>query len=134
MQNNITAHYTIGFNSDERAELLELFKDNPKWKKRVEDGFGFLVNNNIYNGQFISPGFQSWMEKLPDKLHIGRKVKVIKGSNMGREGVVTDHWQNLDDCSGGYGNHLYQLEGDLEKYGCKNNSCAINAKDCELLD
>ncbi len=83
---------------------------------------------------FRSPGFQSWMEKMPNELHIGRKVRVIKGSFAGREGIVTDHWQNLDDCAGGYGNHLYQLEGDLEKYGCKNNSCAINAKDCELLE
>ncbi len=83
---------------------------------------------------FLSPGFQDWMKKLPDELHIGRKVKVVKGTLRGREGVVTDHWQNLDDCSGGYGNHLYQLEGDIEKYGCRNNSCAINADYCEFVD
>lgn len=83
---------------------------------------------------FILSGLQPWMEKLPEKLHIGKKVKIIKGKRVGEIGIVTDHWMNLDDCSGGYGNHLYQLEGDLEKFGCKNNSCAIRVQDCEIID
>lgn len=96
----------------------------------------YFTHGNMFDTPrkpFMSPGFQPWMKKLPDKLHIGKRIRVIRGSHAEREGIVTDHWQNLDDCSGSYGCHLYQLEGDLEKYGCRNNSCAIKALDCEVL-
>lgn len=73
-----------------------------------------------------------WVKPLPNPLHIGRKIKVIKGQWAGKIGTVIEHWINADDCSGGYGNHLYQL--DTHNYGCQNNSFGINSKDCEFLD
>lgn len=89
---------------------------------------------NFINQPFISPGVPAWAESMPNPTHVGKKVKVIKGSRSGEIGIVIDHWINGDDCSGGYGNQLYQLKGDLEKYGYKNNSFAINVKNCEFID
>lgn len=99
-----------------------------------EECFEEKNQKNIVNlSGFRSPGFQDWMEKLPTQLDIGKKVKILKGPRAGEIGIVTNHWQNLDDCSGGYGNHLYQLEGDEKKYGVQNNIKGINVKDCEII-
>jgi hypothetical protein len=123
--NEANTSYLIVLNANERAELFELVKNDPKWKDRIENLAG-IISYNLYP-------YNPWLKKLPEPLHIGKKVKVIRGRHAGREGVVTDHWQDTDDCSSGYGNHLYQLNGDLERYGCKNNSCAIKAEDCEFV-
>ncbi len=131
--------YSLILDTDEINELLFIFKDNPEWTNKIKNvsqvmesvSFADFSKNITIHDMYKD---RSWMEPLPEKLHFGRKVKVLKGRRAGEIGIVTDHWINGDDCSGGFGNHLYQLEGDLEKYGCKNNSCAINVKDCELLD
>lgn len=78
----------------------------------------------MYNFPFISPGFQSWMEPLPIPCHIGKKVKLKNGEIK----TVQHHWINLDDCSSGYGDHLYSF-----KVNDFNNSTATKVKDCELL-
>lgn len=39
------AYYTIGFNKEERAELLEIFKDNSKWRSRVEGSHAILLSD-----------------------------------------------------------------------------------------
>lgn len=110
----------------------------PHCQKEIEAPI-FILNSDsepIFPGATMSKWEHNYLNSnpLPETLHIGRKVKVIEGKHKGRIGIVTDHWKNGDNCSGGFGDHLYQLEGDLKKYGCKNNSCAIRVKDCELVD
>ena len=45
----MTAYFTIGFSAEERVELLELFKNNFKWKNRIENSYGFLMSDNLPN-------------------------------------------------------------------------------------
>ena len=92
----------------------------------------YIETNFLGNQHFVSPGIPSWTEPLPNPNHVGKKVKVIKGKYAGKTGIVIEHWINGDDCSGGYGLHLYQL--DTHNYGCQNNSYGINVKDCEFID
>ena len=39
------AYYIVGFNKEERAELLEIFKDNSKWRKRIEGSHAIPLGN-----------------------------------------------------------------------------------------
>ena len=54
-------NFVIGFNSDERSELLEIFKNNPKWAERIK-----------YSGQFsVCPQCRdrAVIQSAPEKLN-----------------------------------------------------------------
>ena len=112
-------------------------------QKSVESPYGHKIQTGTYYGDinissvggnsnigcgFISPGYQG--EPMPNPTHVGRKVKVVKGSHVGKGGTVTCHWPNGDDCSGNYNQQLYALNGERHH----NNSYGINVKDCEFID
>lgn len=79
-------HYTIGFNQQEKEELLNILKDNPKWKEKINNSFGFLYTEpkvNLYwsgnppqqysfsapyedyNGKLITLSGQIYMTGIP---------------------------------------------------------------------
>lgn len=103
-------------------ELIQL-KDEIKTVNQIQ-----ICNYFKYEG-FRSPGVPSWAEPLPIPTHVGQKVKVVKGCRSGKVGIVTKHWLNVDDCSGTYGQQLY----DLDHENPNNNSFGINVKDCEFI-
>lgn len=78
------------------------------------------------NNFSISPGIPKWAPPLPAKLDIGKRVRVIKGSWTGWEGVVKTHYICADDCSGMFGQHKY----GIEKENGERFSSLVS--DCEL--
>ncbi len=88
---------------------------------KILDGPIFFETNTK-----ISPGIPNWSKPLPKKLHIGKKVKVKSGTWIGRSGKIKNHYINIDDCSGNYGEHMYSI---TQKNG--ENFC-YPVKDCEL--
>ena len=40
--------YTIGFTQQEKDELLELFKENPKWRKRIKEAGSTLLSDPMF--------------------------------------------------------------------------------------
>lgn len=38
------SHYTLGFNQEEKQELLNIFENHPKWKERINNSYSFSVN------------------------------------------------------------------------------------------
>lgn len=79
-----------------------------------------------------SPGIPHWAEKLPEPLHVGRRVKVVKGGWQceGKTGTVTDHFIHGDDCSGHYGKACYTVQLDEDGDG----GYTVYSSDCILLD
>lgn len=72
------------------------------------------------DNQFRSPGLPEWADKLPKVLDIGKRAKITggyagKGSWIGREGVITQHYVNGDDC-GDWGKLYYGMIDDNGVY------------------
>lgn len=122
------AYYSCGFNYDQLQRLKAALKDYPDLLEIVKKSYGTWVNEEIVT--FRSPPPPAYSDPLPKHLHIGRKVRIKKGPRAGQIDVVTDHWYNGDDCSGGYGTHRYAFGNEIGK----NNSTSTNAADCELID
>lgn len=80
---------------------------------------------------WMSPGIPAWAEKLPDPLHVGRRVEVVKGgwSCVGKRGTVRTHYVSADDCSCHYGKACYSLALDDGS-----GEGPVYPSDCILLD
>lgn len=109
-------------------ELVQTKKEKPKLNPNFVDFANFEIHDMYKYQGFMSPGYLG--DPLPDPLHIGRKVKVVRGQYAGKSGIITAHWGNGDDCSGNYNQQLYSLDNKNDN----TNSFGINVKDCELLD
>ena len=72
------------------------------------------------------------IEKLPEKLHIGRKVKYqwdYERTQPYDTGAVISHYINNDDCSCRYGKIMYQVRRDRD-----GQLHSVEARPCQLLD
>lgn len=109
----VTAHFAMGFSSDEKEELLAILP--PKYADRVRSATGFFVPRRDI---FISPGIPPWADSLPDPSHVHRSIRVkgepggYPNSWGGWTGVITQQYIDADDCSGTYGRLKYAIKGD----------------------
>ncbi len=120
MTDNLTAHFAMGFSSDEKEELLSILP--PKYAERVRTAHGFLVGplptSFALNPRHPNP------EQLPNPSNVGRRVRTADG----RVGVIRAEWVNGDDCSGSWGTLRYSFDGQ------QNNSMSVEASSCVFLD
>ncbi len=87
----------------------------------------FRWENSHFDTPFMSPSIPSFAKPLPETLDTGKKAKVINGSWMGWEGIITNHYICGDDCSGYYGQHKYQIKKS------NGETFSILVADCELI-
>jgi hypothetical protein len=69
----------------------------------------------------------SWSYPLPQPQRVGRRARVARGhwSCLGKEGVISRHIVDDDDCSGTFRQVVYDIDGVASK---------VLAADCDLLD
>ncbi len=119
--------YTMGFDAQEREELIALLP--PKYSQRVR-----LATGIVANPPPSIPFFGLSPETLPAKLDVGRRIRV-KGHNgvahtwEGRTGVIRDHYIDADDCSGTWGKAKYAISNDVP-----NHNFSISVLDVEFID
>lgn len=130
-------HFTIGFNQEEKQELLNIFANHPKYLERVNNSiitqpFQLIDNGNLPSviktyGHLENLNGVPWFAKpLPEKLDIG-KTAIIKSGHTweGRIGRVETHYINCDHC-GDWGAHTYMISGyDGERYTTRTENCEI---------
>lgn len=92
-------NWSMGFMDDEKAELLELLKDSPKWTKRIQEAHGGVVNMSFTSN---SVNIHSMFH---DYSLMGKRVKVVRGdcevsipTCLGRMGVITG-WYDFEDAN-----------------------------------
>lgn len=119
--------------SDEKMEEIERICQKEgytraEFMRRTIDNY--INRPNFYistNNGFCSLGIPSWAKPLPKKLDIGKRIRIKRDSSwIGREGIVTQHYINADDC-GDYGSHTYQIKGDDGQSFC------IRVENCEII-
>ena len=141
---------TIGFNSIEEQKLLEILrKDNSieanEFIRRIDSATSLYVNTSNNNGfNFYCDGNLPVKYSCPimfnngnsisglhniEKSYIGKQIRIINGKDLGRIGIITAHWVNGDDCSGGFQQELCSLDNENHY----NNSMAYRIDDCELI-
>lgn len=117
---------TIAFTTEEEKELLNILPQ--KYHDRIKNSVDILFETSQ---NFL---WKSIFESLPEKLDIGRRIKVKSGTYLGRMGVIANHYVNMDDCSGYYGKVLYLIGCDTTRDKIHTNDFIVYPKDCEFID
>ena len=100
-----------------------LYSYYQKYKNPISKNYSFT------NDKWKSPGLPDWADKLPEKLDIGKHVKVVKGHSwIGKSGIVKTHFINGDDC-GDWGKAYYNFIADDNK-----EQYSVRTENCEFID
>ena len=125
---------------DQDEALEQIIKDTGFGKKAqlvrkavdefIEKHKKHPLNNIPWMGTgWKSLGLPDWADKLPEKLDIGKRIKVVKGHSwVGKSGIVKTHFINGDDC-GDWGKSYYNFIADDNK-----EQYAIRTENCEFID
>lgn len=66
--------------------------------------------------EWHSPGIPHWSKPLPSPTHEGYRIRVgynqYTADTQGKEGTVTRHFIDSDDCANDYGYQVYEANGD----------------------
>lgn len=104
-------------------------------RKLESSGTEPLFLDNTLVAHRVSPGIPPWAEKLPDKLDIGRRIRVKESHPWkGKTGTIKQDFISNDDC-GPWGRRIYYVENDIKNTSAYiTNDFSIFPCDVDFLD